>query len=473
MKNRRRLVSMKDLRSAYNETNREIEKLRKENALLRENLNGLAIAAMELREIKELVGPLSPAEIGEMAENHSRLLAGAKLYQLQIKDLTEQSEIDAEKIRTAEMSSLELEQALMKMTETSTAVQEGATRALKSSRKETEQLSNQLFEAEERAAKAETTLKEYQKKLGFTRLLKKGKKSRRVESEEEEQTFITYEELMKKVHEQRIALHSTRSEKNQCKIRIRELKEKLSDAEESLQKVKQENEANKAAATKWRLRAQRTRLRNEKAPKQVELAIQKRLLFSGKKKMKENNDLKNFSFEDLIQKQFRKQMSRKARTEGQLFSSCDLDRNDKLTFSEFQRGVAIMGIRPLPKSKEMYELFQSFDTDKNGTIAWKEMLQNERKNSPPRKQSSFSVAVVKTPFEKKKKSQNISNDDRNVKGNQQLAEIKENSDNGSKLSPTARLLKLASINLDDELFAKKSNKEQIGEDVLKEKTNYL
>ena len=46
------------------------------------------------------------------------------------------------------------------------------------------------------------------------------------------------------------------------------------------------------------------------------------------------------------------QMKQKARTAGQLFSSGDADRNDKLDFEEFRRGLAMLGLRPVPTRRE-------------------------------------------------------------------------------------------------------------------------
>lgn len=60
------------------------------------------------------------------------------------------------------------------------------------------------------------------------------------------------------------------------------------------------------------------------------------------------------------------QLKRRLRTTGQLFFAADKDRDNKLSFKEFERGVAMMGVRPLPSSTDMRDLFEAYDIDGDG-----------------------------------------------------------------------------------------------------------
>lgn len=68
-----------------------------------------------------------------------------------------------------------------------------------------------------------------------------------------------------------------------------------------------------------------------------------------------------------------RQLKRRARTSGQLFSVSDANRDNKLTFAEFCTGVAAMGIRPVPSESELRQIFDLYDTDGNGWIDWEEL----------------------------------------------------------------------------------------------------
>lgn len=60
-------------------------------------------------------------------------------------------------------------------------------------------------------------------------------------------------------------------------------------------------------------------------------------------------------------------------TTGQLFACMDADRSDTISFSEFKRGVAMAGVRPIPAEDHMKMLFDSFDLDGNGRIDYGEL----------------------------------------------------------------------------------------------------
>lgn len=69
----------------------------------------------------------------------------------------------------------------------------------------------------------------------------------------------------------------------------------------------------------------------------------------------------------------------------------DADRSNSITFEEFSRGVAMVGLRPLPADGVMRCLFASFDRDGNGRVSWEEMLatlrQEDRRVSEAVKQA--------------------------------------------------------------------------------------
>ena len=66
-------------------------------------------------------------------------------------------------------------------------------------------------------------------------------------------------------------------------------------------------------------------------------------------------------------------LQRKHRTADQLFYASDGNRDNKLNFEEFSRGVAMMGIRPIPLPSEMRALFDSYDKNGDGWIQWNEL----------------------------------------------------------------------------------------------------
>ena len=54
-------------------------------------------------------------------------------------------------------------------------------------------------------------------------------------------------------------------------------------------------------------------------------------------------------------------------TSGQLFYAMDADRSNDITLREFKRGLAMVGIRPIPSDHEMRQLFASYDLDGDGS----------------------------------------------------------------------------------------------------------
>ena len=80
---------------------------------------------------------------------------------------------------------------------------------------------------------------------------------------------------------------------------------------------------------------------------------------------------KNRFSKDLLALQ--KKLKQKSRTCEQLFFAGDSNRDDQLTFKEFQKGIAMMGIRPLPREAELKEFFDIYDKNGDGKIQFKEL----------------------------------------------------------------------------------------------------
>ena len=69
----------------------------------------------------------------------------------------------------------------------------------------------------------------------------------------------------------------------------------------------------------------------------------------------------------------RLRLKRRCTTDGQLFSVADGNRDNKLSFEEFENGVAAMGIRPMPSEGELRTVFNEMDQDSDGKIQWGEL----------------------------------------------------------------------------------------------------
>ena len=66
-------------------------------------------------------------------------------------------------------------------------------------------------------------------------------------------------------------------------------------------------------------------------------------------------------------------LKKRNRTPAQLFYAAGANRDNKLNFDEFCRGVAMMGVRPLPQVHEMRALFDEWDDDHDGWLQWDEL----------------------------------------------------------------------------------------------------
>ena len=73
--------------------------------------------------------------------------------------------------------------------------------------------------------------------------------------------------------------------------------------------------------------------------------------------------------------ELRRRLHRHHVTTGQLFSFMDSNRDDKITYSEFKRGLAMSGVRPIPTELETHALFASFDTNRDMLVSYKEMVE--------------------------------------------------------------------------------------------------
>jgi Ca2+-binding EF-hand superfamily protein len=70
----------------------------------------------------------------------------------------------------------------------------------------------------------------------------------------------------------------------------------------------------------------------------------------------------------------RRELRRKHLATGLVFNFMDADRGDSIGFSEFQRGLAGVGLRPLPPEPAMRALFDSFDRSGDGLISYREFV---------------------------------------------------------------------------------------------------
>ena len=72
-------------------------------------------------------------------------------------------------------------------------------------------------------------------------------------------------------------------------------------------------------------------------------------------------------------RRLQKRLSKRGRTLGELFHAADTNRDNKLNFDEFCKGVTMMGIRPMPPITEMRALFDVWDIDNDGWLEWHEL----------------------------------------------------------------------------------------------------
>lgn len=96
--------------------------------------------------------------------------------------------------------------------------------------------------------------------------------------------------------------------------------------------------------------------------------------------------------------QLQQQLARRAVTDGQLFAAADENRDNKLNMAEFEKGLSMMGVRPMPGPAELQSLFEMYDTDRDGWIQWKELQDaNRLRDAAPlrnRQQPSSSDPLV-------------------------------------------------------------------------------
>ena len=69
-----------------------------------------------------------------------------------------------------------------------------------------------------------------------------------------------------------------------------------------------------------------------------------------------------------------RQLSARQTSAAGLFAQMDTDKNNVIGFDEFEQGIAMSGMRPVPDKEEMLELFNSFDVDRSHLINYKEMI---------------------------------------------------------------------------------------------------
>ena len=84
-------------------------------------------------------------------------------------------------------------------------------------------------------------------------------------------------------------------------------------------------------------------------------------------------------------------------TAGQLFRMMDADRSNNLTREEFQRGLAMSGIRPVPPLEDVQALYDSLDVDKSRGISFEELHAALESPAPAPTSSDLAKAKGRLP----------------------------------------------------------------------------
>lgn len=96
----------------------------------------------------------------------------------------------------------------------------------------------------------------------------------------------------------------------------------------------------------------------------------------------------------------KRQLKLRMRTDGQLFSAADGNRDNKLSFDEFKRGVLMMGVRPSPSESVLRTLFDEYDQDADGWIQWAELhpphQNNDKRSAHHNPEPAPNAPVVET-----------------------------------------------------------------------------
>jgi len=96
----------------------------------------------------------------------------------------------------------------------------------------------------------------------------------------------------------------------------------------------------------------------------------------------------------------RAELNKRHVTRGQLFSLMDIDRSDTITWREFQRGIAMSGLRPIPPDQILEGLFKSLDSHQNGHISYRELFDGL---APPKRAESPRILACHKEGKKKEK----------------------------------------------------------------------
>ena len=68
-----------------------------------------------------------------------------------------------------------------------------------------------------------------------------------------------------------------------------------------------------------------------------------------------------------------RQLSSRGRTLAALFAAADGNRSNLITYQEFERGVAMVGVRPMPSTATLRRMFTRLDADRSNTISFNEL----------------------------------------------------------------------------------------------------
>ena len=92
-----------------------------------------------------------------------------------------------------------------------------------------------------------------------------------------------------------------------------------------------------------------------------------------KQKQKQKQDVDRYNTPRKI-RQLRRELHQRHVSTGELFAKMDTDRNNRVSFREFARGLTMAGVARTATDVELKELFASLDADGDRAVTWSEMV---------------------------------------------------------------------------------------------------
>ena len=90
-------------------------------------------------------------------------------------------------------------------------------------------------------------------------------------------------------------------------------------------------------------------------------------------KQKQKQDVDRYNTPRKI-RQLRRELHQRHVSTGELFAKMDTDRNNRVSFREFARGLTMAGVARTATDVELKELFASLDADGDRAVTWSEMV---------------------------------------------------------------------------------------------------